>query len=604
MAYTLNYSDPGKITAVTVPDMPPGVNTVDTSLTLVGKGYPNFGQAIDQNFLSLLENFSSPIPPSNPIEGQLWYDTSNPANKVLRVMDGTHGATNWASANGIYQQPTDPSLTTALKSGDIWVNTVLSQLNIYSAGTWIPVGNANMGELNGPFVETITDTTGTNHQITSTYVGGNRISVLAGESFIPNPILSGFTAIYPGVNVASGAFFNGISVTAANLIVNNALFSAGSFLRKNDTSVNGQIITGRMLFSTPNANNQSGSQGRDGVVVNIVGSSNNNYIQFYKLINDAIILNNTAGGNIVLKTSNATSSLPNSTVVVADGVVTINTTTSVDNPSLVVNGPASISLGLSVGGTTSMASNASVSGTLNVGGVSVFGDDITVNGQMYVNWLDGNGNPKSGAGILPSVTNIYDIGSSTAKFNRIYANSIGTTSTQVFGIFNGPATGLAFGSNFVLKGQVTSTNFIFYGNGSTATFNTTLSANAITDQVTATYTTATLTLLVVDTSTSATYKGPQKISLNQLTDGFYNAGMIIMNGSNIPPAGWLLCDGSSYPIAAFPNLAKALQYEGFGSFIYGGVIPNFNVPDLSRATPLYKAASTEPLQYANYIIKY
>ena len=56
MSYTLNFSDPSKITAITVPDMPPGINKIDTSLGFIGKGYPNYGKVIDDNFLKLLEN--------------------------------------------------------------------------------------------------------------------------------------------------------------------------------------------------------------------------------------------------------------------------------------------------------------------------------------------------------------------------------------------------------------------------------------------------------------------------------------------------------------------------------------------------------------------
>ena len=201
------------------------------------------------------------------------------------------------------------------------------------------------------------------------------------------------------------------------------------------------------------------------------------------------------------------------------------------------------------------------------------------------------------------MTSTYDIGSASAQFNRIYANAIGTTSTQVFGVFNGPATALAYGTNFKIQGQVTATNVVFYGNGSTATFNTTLTASAITAQHTATYTSNNMTLMVVDTSTNASYTGLQKISINQLNQGFYSAGMIIMHGNNIPPAGWLLCDGSSHAISSYPNLAAALQYQGAGNFIYGGVVPNFNVPDLRTATAVYKVPGTET-GYVNYIIKY
>jgi hypothetical protein len=37
MPYTLNFSDPTKSDTVIVPDMPPGINAIDTSLSLVGK---------------------------------------------------------------------------------------------------------------------------------------------------------------------------------------------------------------------------------------------------------------------------------------------------------------------------------------------------------------------------------------------------------------------------------------------------------------------------------------------------------------------------------------------------------------------------------------
>ena len=57
MPYTLNFSDPTKQTTITVPDMPPGINTVDTSLNLVGRAYPNYGQKFAENFLMWILEF-------------------------------------------------------------------------------------------------------------------------------------------------------------------------------------------------------------------------------------------------------------------------------------------------------------------------------------------------------------------------------------------------------------------------------------------------------------------------------------------------------------------------------------------------------------------
>ena len=607
MAYTLKFSDPSKITSVIVPDMPPGINTVDTSLSLVGTGYPNYGTKIAENFLHLLENFSSSIPPTNPVEGQLWYDTSNPNNKILRIMDGTAGAVSWPSANGIYQQPSDPSGTSAtLKPGDLWVNTMLNQISIYSAGTWVPVNSPQKGALNGSITELLTDTTGTTYQVLSNYVAGARVSIVSDNTFTPNPIIDGYNSLLPGINVASGNVLNGISLSSVNLTISGSNYAASRFLRKDDPSANGQTITGRLTFSTPTTNNQAGAQGRDGVLIKLQGGLSNEYIQFYKLYNDAILLNNKAGGKILLQTVNATSSVPNNTISITDGVVAINTSTSALSPALDVYGNAQVSGSLIVNSTDAAAltvhGGVVASGNLDVGGSSSFTDDIVVNGQIFVNWLDTNGDPKAGPGIAPLVSNTYDIGSSTAQFNRVYASVIGTTSTQMYGVFHGPSTGLAYSNTFRLQGQVTATNFSFVGNGTTCTFVTTLTASAITDQPYAGATTSTLTVMVVDTSTTAVYTGPQKISRDDFFNGLLSSGMIIAHGSNIPPRGWLLCDGTSYPVSVYPALAKALQYQEFGAFMYGGVVPNFNVPDMRTATPVTKVGGTEP-SYVNYIIK-
>mgnify|MGYP006291734799 FL=1 len=67
------------------PSLPPinvnenSTNTVNTSLSLVGENYKNYGRFINQNFVHLVENFANSSPPKNPLRGQLWYDTSRQA---------------------------------------------------------------------------------------------------------------------------------------------------------------------------------------------------------------------------------------------------------------------------------------------------------------------------------------------------------------------------------------------------------------------------------------------------------------------------------------------------------------------------------------------
>ena len=153
--YTLHFSDPTKQETITVPAMPPGLNTVDTSLNLVGRGYPNYGLKFAENFLHLLENFSSPLPPENPIEGQLWFDTSDSGRKVLRIMDGTATAVKWPSATGIYQQSTDPNDQYTAKNGDIWVDTGENSLKLWDGLNWQLVGPSSSTLGTGSVVENV-----------------------------------------------------------------------------------------------------------------------------------------------------------------------------------------------------------------------------------------------------------------------------------------------------------------------------------------------------------------------------------------------------------------------------------------------------------------
>jgi len=73
MPYTVDYSDSGK-TPIIVND---GTVDTSTSIPLIGKNYTRFGEVLNENLLHLLENFASATAPSNPSEGQLWYDTQN-----------------------------------------------------------------------------------------------------------------------------------------------------------------------------------------------------------------------------------------------------------------------------------------------------------------------------------------------------------------------------------------------------------------------------------------------------------------------------------------------------------------------------------------------
>lgn len=80
--------------------------------------------------------------------------------------------------------------------------------------------------------------------------------------------------------------------------------------------------------------------------------------------------------------------------------------------------------------------------------------------------------------------------------------------------------------------------------------------------------------LVVDTSGNISDSIP---TVGNLTP----SGAIIAYGGVNIPAGWLLCDGTSYLIATYSNLAAALFDSGQSLYLYGSANgTHFNVPDL------------------------
>lgn len=71
-----------------------------TSLTLTGKGVPQYGQIQQQNFIRLLENFASVVQPTNPTIGQLWYNPTDAALYVCVDVNATAGQTTHYPSGG------------------------------------------------------------------------------------------------------------------------------------------------------------------------------------------------------------------------------------------------------------------------------------------------------------------------------------------------------------------------------------------------------------------------------------------------------------------------------------------------------------------------
>ena len=112
MSYTINHYNGTLLTSV-------ADGTVDTStdLTLIGKNYAGYGQAQNDNFVWLLENFANTSQPPNPLTGQIWFDSGN---SKLKFWDGTKFRTTGGAEVGA----TQPS---GLTQGDFWFDTATNQ---------------------------------------------------------------------------------------------------------------------------------------------------------------------------------------------------------------------------------------------------------------------------------------------------------------------------------------------------------------------------------------------------------------------------------------------------------------------------------------------
>lgn len=118
MAYTLLYS--GNST-VTVTD---GGSSSVGNVTLPGRNFLAYGQPVDQNFLSMTENFASGQP-ANPIAGQFWYDMGNTAMKynIANTAGNTSAAAIWVEVtpSGSNASPTFGNITVL---GNVNANTI------------------------------------------------------------------------------------------------------------------------------------------------------------------------------------------------------------------------------------------------------------------------------------------------------------------------------------------------------------------------------------------------------------------------------------------------------------------------------------------------
>ena len=557
MAYTVNFTDVVGKGSLTVDD---GTVNQQTSLPLPGRNTTSYGTIIAENFLHLLENFAKNSAPVNPVEGQLWYDTTVGVDQ-LKVYDGT----NFVAAGGLKKAPTQP-LAGQSVVGDLWVDTDNQQLYLFTGSGWVLVGpEFSQGLSTGTKPYTITGTDNLEYTVVLIEVEAKPVAIISTKSFTPKASITGFSSILPGFNLSSADIegsgvgkFYGTSQKAESLIAANSEVVAGSnFLRKDKANI--------ADFSLK-INNNAGLDVGNTAIFNLGVESQ-----------AAVFSHRTSGANIDFRVNDTGTT---KTVLRLDSNTNVGINNLAPSEALDVTGNIKASGELYVDAVTDSVSvgtgalivkgGVGIAKQLRVGDTATFEDDITVRNIVTVN------------------NNTYDIGTVTNRFLNVYANSfVGNLVGNVSGTVSGAAgtsNKLTSQTTFQMSGDVSAPSFTFDGQtgGTVKTFATSISNGFIASK-TATGTSQNSDEFILNRVSGTT--GVFKISRDNLFDAIAKipTGMITPFGGSSAPTHWLLCDGTEYVIGTYPEL-----YAVIGSSFGVATAGYFRTPDLRGRMPLGK----------------
>jgi hypothetical protein len=221
MAYTIVKSDGTVLT--TIADGT--INTTSTSLGLPGRNYAGYGQTLDTNFVHLTENFADTTPPSNPLRGQLWFDT-NANTLYVCPADGTSNANAWLALTSTASGGTT-TFGAVTVTGNLQANNVTALNNItgangvftnisVSANANIATGNittGNISTLNTTVISAGANTTAGTLTGTWTANGGG-----SGNSFI---VTNGNIVASTGIKTDNYYYANGSPISFAGTYNNS-----------------------------------------------------------------------------------------------------------------------------------------------------------------------------------------------------------------------------------------------------------------------------------------------------------------------------------------------------------------------------------------------
>jgi microcystin-dependent protein len=556
MSYQVSFSDSANKGFIVVED--DTLNT-ETSITLPGRQVRGYGEFVAQNFLHLLENFANNNPPARPVEGQLWYDTSESSSQ-LKIYDGI----NWVASGGLKKAATEPLVSSSI-SGDLWVNTDTQQLYLFTGSTWILVGpEFSQGNETGIKIEIITGTDNVSHDVLTIRDQSQLLYIVSNSEFTPRTTLTGFPKISKGINQSTALplKYYGVAEKAEALIIAGQKINAENFLRSDATSTTNFGL---------NVNNNNGIT---------VGNNKQGVI---KIENDDLVIQNSIGGAKTIIRMRQGGVERNVVTIDSLGKVGVNTIVPQESVDIVGNvriSPTSQldqnTSGILVLTNTKNSTNIGdgvlvVSGGVGIGLDLNVGGDITIGGDLVIQ------------DILP-IGNSSNIGSNANKINNIHAVKV---FSDVEGNLTGNITGnantanrLVSPSTFSINGDVEPRSFQFDGQGPAKNFDIRISAEFIADKE--------LALNADSTDEILLNKKTGDVGIKRITKHDFlktipltPVGALMPFAGQVAPQGWVFCDGRTLLISQFPRL-----FDVIGTTYGSPDSTSFNVPDTRGRTPL------------------
>jgi hypothetical protein len=226
MAYVIN-----KFNGVQLVVLDDGTLDTTTSLGLVGRNYVGYGETQNENFVFLLENFANTAPPSRPLPGQIWFNTTN---DTAYAYDGEQ----W---NPIGSAAVSASAPPNTNSGALWFKTPVNQLYVYTGTEWRFIGPEAVEGFGSTRARagSLDDTAGDPQPVIFLETNGTIFAICTAAAFVINPSnsVTGFSnALQVGINLSATAKINGSitgsAATADQLttarLINGVPFNASS----------------------------------------------------------------------------------------------------------------------------------------------------------------------------------------------------------------------------------------------------------------------------------------------------------------------------------------------------------------------------------------